>query len=52
MMARINDNFQGSVIKVHLFKHSTNTISSTDAKLSNGMENKALGRSRGVLVRV
>jgi len=31
-IVRINDNFWGSVIKVRLFKQSTNTISPTEAK--------------------
>jgi hypothetical protein len=48
----LNDNHQGSEIKVYLFKHSTNTISPTDATLANGMENMAQLRSLGVLVRV
>jgi len=48
----MNDNYLGSVIKVCLFKHSTSTISPTDGKYSNGMENQALGRCPGVLVRV
>jgi hypothetical protein len=51
-MVRINDDYQGSEIKVCLSHHSTNTISPTDAKLSAGMENKTqLGRL-GVLIRV
>jgi len=48
----MNDHDQGSEIKVRRFNHSTNTISPTDAKLANGMENKAQLRSPGVLVRV
>jgi len=51
-MVRMNDNYQGSEMKVPLFKHSTNTISPTDAKWAIGMENKAQLRSPGVLVRI
>jgi len=51
-MVRMNDHYQGSEIMVRLFKHSTNTISPTDAKKSNGMENQAQMKSPGVLVRV
>jgi len=51
-MVRMNNNYQGSKIKVRLFNHSTNTISPTDGKESTAMENKAQLRSRGVLVRV
>jgi hypothetical protein len=36
----MNDNYLGSVIKIHLFEYSTNTISPTEAKYANGMENK------------
>jgi hypothetical protein len=50
-MVKMNDYYQGSEIKVCLFKHSTNTISPTDAKKTNEMENKAQLRSPGVLVR-
>jgi len=46
----MNDNYLGSIIKVCLFKQSTNTILPTGAKYSKGMENQALGRSPGVLV--
>jgi hypothetical protein len=46
------DHVQGSEIKVRLFKHSTNTISPTDATYTNGMENMAQLRILGVLVRV
>jgi len=49
-MVRMNDNYQDSDIKVRLFKHSTNTISQNDAKLSNSMENKVQLRSLGELV--
>jgi len=31
-MVRMNNNYQGSDIKVRLIKHSTSTISPTDAK--------------------
>ena len=51
-MVRMNDNHQGSEMKLRLFKHSTNAISQTDAKLAIGMENKAQFRSPGVLVRI
>jgi len=51
-MVRMIDNYWGSVFKVCLFKHPTNTVSPTDAKLSNCLENKVLGNSPGVLVRV
>ena len=51
-MVRMNDYYQGSGTKVRLFKHLTNTISPTDAKYSNGMENEVLVRSPGVLVGV
>jgi len=47
----MNDNYLGSVIMVHLFTYSTIKISPTDPKYSNGMDNKALLRSLGVLVR-
>jgi len=50
-MVRMKDHDQGSEIKVRLFKHSTNTISPTDATLANGMENMAQLRSPRVLVR-
>jgi len=43
----MNDNYLGSVIKVHLFKHSTNTISPSDEKLANGMGNMVLVGSIG-----
>jgi len=46
-MVRTIDNHLGSVNMVRLFKHSTNTISPTDAKVANGMENKALMGSIG-----
>jgi hypothetical protein len=46
-MVRMNDNYLGSLRKVCLFKHSTNTISPTDAKKANGMEDKALVGSIG-----
>jgi hypothetical protein len=46
-MVRTNDNYLGSAIKVCLFTHSTNTISPTDAKWANGMENMALVGSIG-----
>ena len=49
-MVRMNDNYLGSVMKLRLFKHSTNTITPTDAKSANGMENEAQWRSPGVLV--
>jgi hypothetical protein len=48
----MNDYYLGSVIKVRPLKHSTNTISPTDAKLANDMQKKAQLRSPGVLVRV
>ena len=51
-MVRMNDYDQGSDIKVRLSKHSTNTISPTDATYANGMENMAQLRSPGVLVRI
>jgi len=51
-MVRMNDDYHGSVIKVCIFKHSTKRVSPTDAKYANGMENKVLRRSPGVLVRV
>jgi hypothetical protein len=51
-MVKMNDNYQGSEIKVRLFNHSTNTISPTDAKYANEMENMAHLRSPGALVRV
>jgi hypothetical protein len=51
-MVRINDNYQGTEIPVHLFDHSIHTISPTDATWSNGMENKAQLGSPGVLVKV
>jgi hypothetical protein len=51
-MLMMNDHDQGSEIKVHLVKHSTNTISPTDATYTNGMENRAQLRSLGGLVRV
>jgi hypothetical protein len=43
-------NNRSGVVNAWLFKHSTNTISPTDAKLSNGMDNKAQLTSPGVLV--
>jgi hypothetical protein len=46
-MVKMNDNYLGSVIKLRLLKHSTSTISPTDEKLANGMENQALVRSIG-----
>jgi len=49
-MVRMNDNYQGRVITVLFFNHSSNIISQTDTNLSNGMENKALMRSLGGLV--
>jgi hypothetical protein len=51
-MVRMNDHDQGSEIMVCPFKHSTNTISPTDATYTNGMENMVQLRSPGVLVRV
>jgi len=48
----MNDNYQGSEIKVRLFNHSTNTILPTDANQSTGRESKAQLRIPGVLVRV
>jgi len=51
-MVMMNDNYQGSEIKICLFKYSTNNISPTDAKQANGVENKVQLRSLGVLVRV
>jgi len=51
-MGRINDHDQGSEMKVCLFKHSTNSISPTDANQANGMESKAQLRSPGVFVRI
>jgi hypothetical protein len=39
-MVRMNDNYLGSEIEVHLFNHSTNTISATDGELSTVRENK------------
>jgi hypothetical protein len=46
-MVKVNDDYLGSVIKLHLLKYSTSTISPTDEKLAKGMENKALVRSIG-----
>jgi hypothetical protein len=46
----MKDHDQGSKINVRLFKHSTNTISPTDATSANGMENMAHLRRPGVLV--
>jgi hypothetical protein len=51
-MVRKKDYYQGSEIKVRLFKHSTNTISPTDTKLANGMESKLQLRSPGVFLRI
>jgi len=51
-IVRINNNHQGSEIKVHLFGYLTNTISPDDAKQSNSVENKALVRIPRVLVRI
>jgi len=51
-LVRMNNNYPGSEIKILLFNHSTNTISLTDAKTSNGMENKGWLRSPGLFVRV
>jgi hypothetical protein len=48
----MNNNYQVSEFKVRLFNHSSNTISLTDAKLTNEMENMTQVRSPGVLVRV
>jgi hypothetical protein len=47
----MNANYQGSVFKGCLFKYSTNTISPTDAKQSNGKGDMGLWTSPGVLVR-
>jgi len=49
-MVRMNNNFQGSEMKVCLFEHSTNTISPTDAKYAIGMENNAQLRGPGVVL--
>jgi hypothetical protein len=46
-MVKMNNYYLDSVIKVRLFKHSTNTISPTDEKEENGMEKKALKESVG-----
>ena len=51
-MVRMNNNYQGSENKVCLLKHSTNTISPTDAKWANGWENKMQLMCRRVLVGV
>ena len=51
-MVRTNHNDLGSVIKVRLLEHSTNTVSPTDVKQSNDMDDDALVGSPGVLVRV
>jgi hypothetical protein len=51
-MVRMNDNYLGSEIEVHLFNHSTNTISATDGELSTVRENKGQLQSGGVLVGV
>jgi len=51
-MVKMNDNHLASVIKVHLFKQSTNTISPTDSKWANGVEKKVQLRGLGVLVRI
>ena len=51
-MVGMNDHDQGSVMKVPLFKHSTNSISPTDAHWANGMKNKAQLRSPEVFVRI
>jgi len=51
-MVRMNNNYECSEIKIRLFNHSPNTIPPTDAKYSNGMDNKGHLRSSGVLVTV
>jgi hypothetical protein len=51
-MVKINENDQGSEIKISHLKHSTNTISPTDAKQANEMDNIAQLRSPGALVRL
>jgi len=47
-MVRMNDNYLGSVLKVHLFNHSTNTISPTN---ENRQMVWRIRHSWGVLVR-
>jgi hypothetical protein len=51
-MFRLNNQSQVSEFKVRLLKHLTNIISLTDAKLANGLKNKARFKSPGVLKRV
>jgi hypothetical protein len=51
-MFRLNNQSQVSEFKVRLLKHLTNIISLTDAKLANGLKNKAQFKSPGVLKRV
>jgi hypothetical protein len=46
-MVRMNNNYLGSVIKVCLLKHSTNTMSPTDEKEANGIEHEVLEGSIG-----
>jgi hypothetical protein len=48
----MNENYLGSEITVRHFKLSTNTISVTEAKLANEMDNIAQLRSPGAVVRV
>jgi hypothetical protein len=48
----MNDEYDGSEIKVCLVKHSTNNITRTVAKWSNRTDNQAQLRSPEVLVRV
>jgi hypothetical protein len=51
-MVKMNNNYLARVIKVRLFKQSTNTVSPTDAKKANKRNNQAQLRSKETLVGV